>query len=123
MAQYERGGMNLGRWPAEGDADLPRSGEDETPGVITDMADEGEQQRLNQLPEYEKDADESFGGGVMTTGGANVATGFEETAGDQPVPEEEGGGGLFTSEGGRNADDAGLPLGGAGGTGDDRSGA
>ncbi len=111
MAQYERGGMNVGRWPAEGDADQPHGALDETPGVISEMASDEEQQRLSQLPSHELDNDDSFGAGVLTTGGSNVTTGFDEQAEGQPVPEEEGTPGAFSLHG-RDADDVGLPMGG-----------
>ncbi len=116
MAQFERGGMNLGRWPAEGDADLPHGAEDEAPGVISDLASD-DQQRLSQLPAHETDNDDSFGGGVMSTGGSNIVSGFDEEAAGQPVPEEEGTPGALSLHG-RDADDSGLPLGG----GTDKSG-
>ena len=111
MAQFERGGTNLGRWPAEADADLPHGAEDETPGVISDMASDEEQDRLSQLPAHEIDTDDSFGGGILSTGGANIQSGFDETAGSQPVPEEEETPGALSLHA-RDADDSGLPLGG-----------
>ncbi len=85
MAQYERGGQNVQRWPAE----LPETDNPEgTVGEELRDADERDHaDRMAALPAHEQDPDHIVGGGIMSMGGTATDHGRSS---DQPVPEEEG---------------------------------
>jgi hypothetical protein len=85
MSQIERGGQSAQRWPAE----LPET--DNPEGTVgEELRDrEGDEQaeRLDALPEHERDPNDAVGGGMMSAGGTAEDRGRPE---DQPVPSEEG---------------------------------
>jgi len=101
MTQFERGGMNIGRWPAdladtEGDGTVV-----DDSSLPTDQS-QAERERLAALPAHEVDTDDSVGAGLA--GSATTATDFGVGAGDQPVPDED-----VRDD---STDRGGLPLGG-----------
>ncbi len=85
MSQIERGGSNLGRWPAD-----VGNVSDDRDAAIEAVGDE-DAERLSALPDHEIDTDTSVGAGLTASGG---------------VAEERGATGDDESE------DVGVPLGG-----------
>ena len=99
MHNFERGGMNPLRWPAEG-GDPDADGSVETDASLGSDEDE----RLGGLPAHESDADVAgdVGGDLMTSGGT-ATTGLDES-GDQSV--------AWGDTGTDEDDSSGLPPGG-----------
>ncbi len=95
MSQIERGGMNVGRWPA----DVANVADDE--GAAVDEVAGGDQDRLAGLPAYEQDADTSVGAGLTTSGGSAEDRGVEDMGGE----------GVGSELGDDRLEDTGLPLG------------
>ena len=94
MSQFERGGMNLGRWPA----DIGNVADD--PGAAIEETADEDQERLAALPDHEIDTETSQGGGILGMGGSGEDRGIESAGGEAVDPDL-----------GDDTDDQGLPLG------------
>ena len=99
MSQIERGGANLGRWPAD-IGNVP----DDRDAAIEEVADDddgGEADRLSALPDHE------FDSGSSTTRSETAAGGMPEDRSIEADDASDDG-----TEERRDRADAGLPLGG-----------
>lgn len=100
MSQFERGGMSIGRLPADV-GNVP----DDAGALVDDVADD-DASRVAGLPDHELDPVDTTGGGLNTHGGV--------TYGDAA---QEGGDALDTDASAAGEDfETGLPLGGDAGT-------
>ena len=96
MAGIERGGQNIGRWPADMPDEEERSptasGEGAIEGFAPDAGDAGtrgqqtepsgpvDMERMAGLPEHERDTGEStVGGGIMSAGGTATEFGTQDS--------------------------------------------
>jgi hypothetical protein len=104
MSQIERGGSNLGRWPA----DIGNVSDDRD-AAIEAVGDE-DAERLSALPDHEIDTDTSVGAGLTASGGVAEDRGVEATAGaDAELRQGERN---DASTGDDESEDVGVPLGG-----------